>query len=337
VPENSASLGVVVELENIEAAGADRALTNLRELQRQVSTLANKPQGPIQFIVVYDSLIFSADDAQRFISETGIGDNPLIEARAVGAKGIHYYEHKNIGLAHCETDNILLMDSDILIEPQWLEHMLSAFEDEQVDFVSGNTHIETPRLFDKIYALTDPGFPLNTQDRKGLQQTDLIMANSFAFRRSAAPDPLFPRINAYRGHCAIASQQLIREGKTLFKQYDAIARHPSQGSYREYLARAYAEGCDAIALSRFNNRQTSSAKLNRSILGTGLRFVRGIRGLVSRAVTKRHAVDLPLWGVPIAIAVGLSYFAMRVVGEIAMFINAPAAQRLSIAKQVTQG
>ncbi len=334
--DNTASLGIVVELENIEDSGEDRALTNLRELQRQINALPDKPRGPIQFFVVYDSAIFSAADAQRFIDETGIGANTLFVAESVGAHGIHYYDHKNVGLARCETDNVLFMDSDILIEDGWLASMLSSLDDANVDYVSGNTTIETPRLFDKIYALTVPGFPLQTQNRKGLLETDLIMANSFLLRRSKAPDPLFPRINAYRGHCGIASQKLIRSGVKLYKQYDAIAEHPSQEGYSDYLARAYAEGCDAIALSRYNNRQTTRGKINRSFLGSGIRLVRGITGLVRRTLTKRHAVDLPLWGVPLAIAVGLTYFAVRFVGETAMLINTKLALRFSIAKQVVE-
>ncbi len=335
--KNTASLGIVVELENIETSGAERALVNLRELQRQIGALANKPHGSIQFFVVYDNQVFAAEDAMRFIDETGISANPLFAAEAVGARNIHYYEHKNVGINRCTTDNVLLMDSDILIQDRWLELLLTALEDEKVDFVSGNSPIETPRLFDKLYALTDPGFPLHTHERTGLHPTEGIMANAFLFRRSAAPEPLFPRINAYRGHCAVASQQMLRDGKTLYKQYDAIARHPSQDTYRDYLARAYAEGCDAIALARYSNMQTFRGKTSRTIVGTGLRFGRNVWGLAKRILTKRKAVDLPLWGVPLAFLVGLTYFGMRIVGEVAMLINAPVAQRLSIAKAVTQG
>lgn len=331
--KNSLTLGVVIEMENIEASGADRTFANLAIFQQQLEHIAETLAAPVIFRVVYDSKVFQREEAERFLSETGINENPLIEASTVGAPGIHYYEHKDVGAKDLDTDLILLMDSDILIEDGWLRNLITPFADETVNFVSGQTIIETPRFLDKIYALTVPGFPLDEPDGSGLRETTVIAANSFVFRRRKVDGQIFPRINAYRGHCCIAAQELIRSGETLHKQMDARAKHPSQDSLGDYFSRAYAEGCDAILLSRHNNRPTVRGRINRSLAGSALRLVQGIWGVAKRSVTRHQRVGLPVLGIPVTIVLGTCYFAVRFAGEVATLINAPLAMRLSIAKQ----
>lgn len=331
--KNSVTLGIVIEMENIEASGAERTLANLAVFQQQLAQMAETIITPVTLRIVYDSNVFQKEDAERFICTAGVSENPLIEAATIGAPGIHYYEHKDIGAKDLDTDLVLMMDSDILIEDNWLPSLIAPFADETVNFVSGQTIIETPRFFDKIYALTVPGFPLDEPEGSGLRETTAIAANSFIFRRSKVAGSLFPRINAYRGHCSIAAQELIRSGETLHKQMDARAKHPSQDDLAGYFSRAFAEGCDAILLSRHNNRQTVRGRVNRSVAGSALRLVRGIWGMVKRSVTRHQRVGLPTLGIPVTMVLGTSYFALKFVGEVVTLINAPLAMRLSIAKQ----
>lgn len=167
---NARKLSIVIEMKNIEASGADRALTNTRQSQRQIAKIYGTLPGPITLKVAYDPYVFKASDAERFIKETSIGDNALIDTDTIGAPNLHYYEHKNIGARELNSDIILLLDSDILIADDWLRHMIAPFDDANVDFVTGRTHIETQSFLIGLRA-NDPAFPLAREGDVGVSET----------------------------------------------------------------------------------------------------------------------------------------------------------------------
>jgi len=329
--KNSRSLGIVIELENIESSGEERTFANLAELQRQIEQIDEHIPGQITLKIVFDSNLFSQAEAEEFITRTGIDRNPKIAAQAIGAPGIHYYQHKDIGAQHCDNDIILFMDSDILIQPGWLQSMIGAF-DEDVNFVCGVTYIETPTFLNKVYALTTEGFRLEQPATKGLEPVPNITANAFAYRASKVDGPIFPTIDAYRGHCVIASRNLASKGETIYAQREAIARHPSEDTFKELYSRAFTEGCDIIFHARYNNRPGWRGVVGRSIIGSVHRLARALWGVTTRCLTQYDKVGLPVLAIPPAIMLGGAFHTIRFVGEVTTLVSTPLARSLSLAK-----
>lgn len=331
-PKNGRTVGIVIELENIKHQNAERTMQTLRALQRQITEMAPQLEEPINFMVVYDSDLFDETDAQHFIYDTGMGGNPLVRASFIGKPGISYYEQKNIGARALNDDIILLMDSDIIIQDGWLRNMIASFEDASINFVSGRTHIETPRFFDKIVALTDKAFALPNPAERGLLRNKWILANAFAYRASALQQDVFPTLNVYRGNCARAAEALAARGEKLYVQTAALSLHPSLNDLPAYFARGYAEGCDAILLLRQEPERGPLNKILCSPIGSAYRFVRETAHMIRRTLFESQNIALPVVGIPVVIGLATAYYVWRGVAELVTLINEPLATRFSIMK-----
>ena len=329
--KNSRSIAIILELENLEEGMEQRVQTNLLELQKQIAEIYEILPRPVTLKVVFDSKVYSADQANSFIQAAGLDRNPMITAQAIGEPNIHYYQHKDVGAAHCDDDIIICLDSDLLIEPGWLSSMAHAF-DGDVDLVCGRTLIETDGFMAKVYALTTSGFPVETSQPSGLHPTKRIMANALAYRRMSIAQPIFPVLDAYRGHCALASRRLIAEGQTIYCNPAAVARHPSEPDFGSYFSRAFSEGRDCVVHARFEARAGWRGVMERTLPGSLFRLARAFWGHSKRTVTQYRRVGMPLWGVPATLVLGWVYYSVSFAGEIASLANDRVARRLSLVK-----
>jgi hypothetical protein len=98
-------------------------------------------------------------------------------ARVVGVPGMTYYRSKNAALREAGGEFLVLADSDVAYEPDWLESLLAAFR-PGIDLVAGDTRFE-PGFLSRTLTLTDwPGARLTSG------YTDWFYGNNLAMRRS---------------------------------------------------------------------------------------------------------------------------------------------------------
>jgi glycosyltransferase involved in cell wall biosynthesis len=73
--------------------------------------------------------------------------------RVVPTDWLGYYEQKNFGAQRSDAELIDFLDSDVIPEPGWLAGLLEAFQDLDVQVVSGNENVPLERPYSKALAL----------------------------------------------------------------------------------------------------------------------------------------------------------------------------------------
>src|SRR4051794_33145621 len=130
------SLSIVIEWENVLLAGDDRAWQMLESLAPQIDRLLTRSEMSAEVLVVVDA----ADDVDRIkmaFREFFPIDNQSLSLRGINAEGVKYHEKKNVGAAAARGDIIIFLDSDVIPERDWLEHIYDSFSDPAVQVVGG--------------------------------------------------------------------------------------------------------------------------------------------------------------------------------------------------------
>lgn len=273
-------LSVIVEWDNAELAGLQRAQRMLGVLAAQAHELRAESQRagggglpwlrwPAELVLVFDE---DRDDAD------GLG--PIVAAAPV--------------------------DSDVIPEPGWLLALLSPFADRGVSVVGGNTYVRGDDLYSKTFALFWFFDPPAT-GRTGIELATRFFANNVVMRRDVFlhhPFPLQPGIS--RGACVTLAATLRAAGVPIHRVARAQTTHPPPSGVAHFVTRAIAEGRDF--------------QLHAGAPLSGRLAVRRLQQRCSDAasciVRKRRSVNLSAIGVPAAIALAVTYNLLVCVGEV---------------------
>lgn len=310
------SISIVVEWENAERIGADRARRMLGELHRQLSAIEGVA-GPREVIFVYrrgEQDEGAAKDLREAV--TGQGRAWPADLLFVPAETGDYYRQKNEGAATASGDLLLFVDSDVIPSPNWLQSMIDSFEDPAVSVVGGAVEVETSGLYSKAMAL---GWFFTPAQGDALSPAPSFFANNVAFRRDAF-EP-FPDTGQYRGQCLGLAAELKRLGRGIHVQPGARVGHPVPEGLSAFLLRALWDGHDSTLSVRRSGRNPWS---------------RGIGSMAKMALTRsarvwrrRSTMGLGAAGAAASVAIVFAYHLLAVAGLGATAV-APAAMRRAL-------
>ena len=190
---------IVMEMENCRTI----CWTELREvvmlLAKQIGSSVLAGGKRPEVILVHPGPESESGDLVAAITEEAPQLGEVARVSAVGVPEGRYYELKNAGISKASGELILFLDSDTLIEPQWLATLLTALENPEVIAVSGHTYLNYNDLISRMLALTW-FFPLRDRDGKNAGKRALNM-NNCGFQADWIRAHPFPIDNGFKVSC----------------------------------------------------------------------------------------------------------------------------------------
>ena len=167
---------------------------------------------------------------------------------SIAARNAIYYELKNLGIQQAAGDVIILLDSDVIPESDWLENLLASFDNPAVQVVGCNCYIKPTSVYAKSFALGWL-FPLRAEGGP-LRKARSFYANGVAFRGELIRRFPFPSIDgSCRGGGHLLASKLMRSGITIYRSQDARTVHPAPRP-RHFMRRSVAQGRDNLQQRR---------------------------------------------------------------------------------------
>ena len=198
--------------------------------------------------------------------------------------GLKYYQLKNYGASQSDGDVIILIDSDVIPDPGWFDALMSVIDNPEVEVACGNTYVSMETFFSKAFsmfwffeikAITSNVYPI-----------DKLFANNVAFKRETFERFPFPELDSFRGQCLVLSEQLRREGLTIYRHDGARVSHPPTNGFTHFCKRAICAGHDEVTIDRLRN----PGSWRHSPPGSIVRLGRELASMLRR--TARHRRDV---------------------------------------------
>jgi glycosyl transferase family 2 len=317
-------VSVIVEWENAKLSDLDRAERMLAQLGAQMVEAARKRDLKAELLVLYDS-----DEINPAVPRAAVASQ-IDEANWPGtielvpAAGKRYYEQKNAGARLAKGEILVLLDSDVVPDAGWLEGLLTALDDPNVDFVGGEAYHATDTLHDRLFAAFW-GFPPRHPSR-GVYRRQSFYANNLAVRRETFLANPFPDAAAYRGQCAQLAKSMRCKGITVYRQGASTVSHPPPRGARTFVVRALCQGHDTIY---WKSRHRFGAVLHTNPAASLLRWLRALWDVLLKVATRARAVGLGPLGALAAVGMGFAYYSCKFGGELIAFF-APAVIRKNL-------
>ncbi len=317
-------MSIIVEWDNVRLAELGRCRAMLREVARQASGLRHSgcrgtaPAAPtdpspdrIELLVLYDSERIHRG-AVESVLHAELGPAPAALApRVIAAPGMGYYSLKNFGVTHAAGELVMFVDSDVIPEAGWLSGLITPFADSGVQLIGGNTYVDATGFYSKAVALTW-FFPLR-ETGSAIRTADRFFANNFAARRPLLVAHPFPTGDgAARGACLALSRRLTAGGIAIHRNPAAQASHPAPKGIGHFITRAIADGRDYCIYAEPAERGTRPVARH---------FYYEMRRAVTAVRTRGPAVRLARAGVPLAAAIGASYYLLGLTASLATRVH----------------
>lgn len=309
------SFSVVVEWDNARLSEIDRAQRMLRQLYHQIGQLAPKPNRPPEVLIIYDSCEVDPTIVGTAIDRAGLPDTDLVQRRVIAAEGLAYYQQKNFGFDLTDREIVVFLDSDVIPEAGWLDGILEALGNPDIDVVSGNTYLSLESFYEKAFALFW-FFPLRSHIPE-LKKADGFFANNVAFRRDVFSESRFPELPAFRGQCVVLAKHLRERGRAIYRQERSRVEHPSPNGAAHFIWRALCDGHDEVVLAEHFGR----SRLDGTVFGSTKRFAWHLVNSARRVVRSRKAVGLSATQAVIAYGLAISYYALKLGGELISHVS----------------
>lgn len=309
------SVSIVIEWENVLLSGDSRADRMLSLVIDQANRLGSCRE-----------ILISATDDQPALEARPAALKADIDWRLLRHPGSHYYELKNLGAYEAGGDIIVFVDSDVIPEDDWLEELLAPFQDQATQVSCGRAYIEPSDLYNKAFSLFW-FFPVRPRaggapKSDGWPHTHHFFANNLAFRRDTALSHPFPaRTSTSRGACLDLANALERDRIPIVLNQRALVAHPPPLPGSHFTQRALAQGRD---------RYLRSQGLSRTILGSCWRWAVNSARTIVRIAWLHRRVGLTLTQVPVAWLIGLTYYGLYWLGEVATMLQLRAVLDITI-------
>jgi glycosyltransferase involved in cell wall biosynthesis len=207
------SFSIVLETENL--ANAD-----IHGLARSLDSLAIQEPRPTTANEVW--LIESGDTPPDLLQRL-CERYPWIKVHHAPPETT-YYQAKMLGARLATGAIVVYYDSDCLYPPDWLQTILTCFQDESIQVVAGETSTGGQGVYGTAMALAYifPQFSQRTQPAP----TNQYFLNNVAFRRTfLLQHPIPTDLPLYRGNCVIHAHQLTTQGYTIWQHPKAKVVH----------------------------------------------------------------------------------------------------------------
>lgn len=298
-------ISIVIEWENVILADMGRSIRMLERLREQIPAL----ERTVEVIV-----LFNPEQIEKSILEhelfkrLGVDDSsPAFSLKAEGVRGKHYYDLKNEGVKLASGDIVVFLDSDVIPDDGWLANLVGPlYEDKGLKLIGGNTYIDCGGVYSKAFALSW-FYKLRVHENHALVRNDLFHANNVAFRKEVIMKHPFPDMpeGVTRKSCVMLSRELEREGVPIWINTAAQVSHPAPNGIHHFFVRALAEGRDTVLSERPGS----------PVLLKGSYFKKFIDNLM-KIITNRKKVDLPVWQIPAALGIMLTYYTVAMTGGV---------------------
>lgn len=319
-------LSIVVEWDNVLLSDPERARAMLAELAAQLERLRNATPreirrplaSPVELVIVHDETQVADDSVRSAVRATRFEG---VDASITSARNATYYELKNLGASRARGDVVVMLDSDVIPEPDWLVRLLESFTDPRVSVVGGNSYIEPTSTYARAFALGWL-FPLRGEDGEELREANSFHANNLAFRTEVLRRHPFPTPpGACRGGASMLADRLRQAGVTVHRNPRARVSHPAPRP-RHFVRRSLAQGRDNL-IQRCQRADAASAPLRASWLDVRKRTRRAWRRI------RRHhrRVGMSLAAVPLALLIITTYYALFLTGDVLTRLAPSAMQR----------
>lgn len=320
-------VSLIIECENVNDVGADRAGQVMRALSAQIAEVAARRALDGEILVMYAAGSSSADEIQAAVVDA-LGSLCPWPVRAHACEGppYQYYEQKNLAAKLATGDLLVYLDSDCIPQPGWLEAFIATFERTDVVVCAGVTSFDRDSLYSRLFAflidwqIDDPG-------PEPVVVTHGFKANNVAYRRDTFLAHPYPDNGSYKARCVQLWRELAQAGITIHRANRALVLHPAPVNPRHFAAKAIGLGHDYGL--QFRNRG-----------GTGLRsalsfaygkFKRNLADTRTRLLTSQcrpdagpRALAMVLAGIYYAIASAAAFTTIRTRGPVVRFLGLAA-------------
>ena len=240
-------ISVIMEWENAKLSEADRAREMLRCVSDQVSALKECFADSPEVIILHDPDAMDGDALRQFVdSACNLGS--VADIRIEKARGLEYYEQKNLGATLATRPWLCFIDSDVIPEDGWLETLLEARRTSNAVIVGGQTYVEPITLTDRAFALFW-FFPPRSSATEPYE-SDRFFANNFMIERETFLRAPFPDSELVRGRCYVLADQFRRAGERIEICPAARVSHPPPNGIGHFLKRAVIDGHDSWVMDR---------------------------------------------------------------------------------------
>ena len=301
---------LIIEWENaidVVDEWTHRAMDGLvRELDAAGPLMREKPR----VMYLYNRHAVPAGTIEAVIDKVAPRLPEVAELEIVPTEGLSYYKLKNYGIARSRTELSVMLDSDAIPQPGWLEELLAPFADPEVMAVGGFTRLGHEDFLSRSMALSWI-FDLAGEGAKS-ERRNAFHPNNCAMRTDFFRKHPFPDLQAFKKQCLFWVRGIRKEGHKYVFAPRAQAVHAPHPGLKFVFWRAWTSGMDSDFVI-FHTR-------TRSRLGRlGLSFVRFFTRLGRawyRILFRGHVVGMPIWERPFALLVALGYYAVRLAGEV---------------------
>ena len=226
----TSKIALIVEWDNARLSEVGRARDMLRQLHIQTSAYSTRTNARFDLLLVYDPEEIAREIPETIIDEcikreTWPGDIRLLEAR-----GLPYYEQKNFGVRQTDADVIFFVDSDVIPDDNWLTLLIDALKNPDVNVVGGETYLTNDTLYEKLFSAFWQ-FETKTNAGGELREVRGFYANNVAFRGDLLRANPFPKLEAFRGQCAMLGHALRAKGIKIYRHDAARVSHPPPRSF----------------------------------------------------------------------------------------------------------
>lgn len=304
------SCSVVVELENAATISWEEVGESLRALEREIRTVSppGSPRKP-RAIFVHGGAEHESPTLLAGIHAEAPRLAEVAEVRCLCVPRGRYYELKNAGMEQADGDVYVLLDSDAVPEPGWLPALLTPFLQPEVIAANGHTYLGYSGFSSRMFALVW-FFPLRDHEPR-LAKRRALNANSCAFRADWIRANPFPIDNGFKVSCTKLMRNIEQAGAELIR-VPALARHAPLEGWRFLAWRALVTGRDADR--KFADLKSTSRSKR---LVSALKFwLRSELRVTRRILAHYRHVDMPLWQVPAALALGLIFYFLAFCGQL---------------------
>jgi hypothetical protein len=313
---SSPTVSVVVETDNLKSADSERAKVMLTELAAQAHALDKE----IEVLIFYNPDEIERSLVQQFLSESGLTSKNKVATEICDARGLLYYELKNVGASRARSPLVVFIDSDVIPEKGWLRNLIGPFSDPKVQVAVASPYVPVSGTYDKTFALFW-NFPLRQPDGPIFQKEHLF-ANSMAVRRSVFEHYRFPEEDRYRGQCESLARRLRADGIAIWQVPNARVEHPPPKGFM--IRRALWKGHDLF----FDARRSGDPR-RYSFVGSLRMLGSYAKQSTRRIIEGRQQVNLSPAAVPGALAIAGTYVTASWIGFVIARINAKWLRRFA--------
>lgn len=302
-------LSIILEWENAVLAELKRT----EILLYQIITQGNKREEEIELIILHNSQIVSRDFISKFLDKIllkveGFSDSKF-HFKIEDVKDAHYYELKNRGVQIATGDVLIIVDSDVIPDSNWMESLINSHMLYPEALIGGFTCVDYSDFMGKSFALG--WFFSIPKNQVGLIKSNHINANNYIAKRELLLANSYNDMSEgmTRGACEILWKSLNNKGVSIYKNLEAKATHPYPNGINHFFNRGLAEGRDSFLLIKETGKGNAG-----SIFQLFKEYALRCKKVVKNTVSEKKHVGLKSWQIPFALGVMLSYYQLYLMG-----------------------